>query len=63
MTQAPSADQLARLDYEIRHLELRARRPSAGLAEHIVLEAARRMRMSIARELARRSSTMESAAD
>jgi hypothetical protein len=62
MTQAPSADQLARLDYEIRHLELRARRPRAGLAEHIVLEAARRMRMSIARELAR-SATMESAAD
>jgi hypothetical protein len=62
MTQAPSADQLARLDYEIRHLELRARRSSAGLAEHIVLEAARRMRMSIARELAR-SATTESAAD
>jgi len=63
MTQAPPTEQLARLDYEIRHLELRARRPNAGLAEHIVLEAARRMRMSIARDLARRSSTAESAVD
>jgi hypothetical protein len=54
MSAHASTDQLARLDDEIVHLEHRTTAASAGLAEHIVLEAARRMRMTIASELAAR---------
>jgi len=54
-------EELARLDNEILRLERLATAAEAGLAEHIVLEAARRMRIAIASDLAGQSSAMESA--
>jgi hypothetical protein len=62
MTAHASTEQLARLDDEIVHLERRTTAASAGLAEHIALEAARRMRMTIASELARQSAASAFAA-